>query len=209
MLDIRRIERFVGEKLNSIYKAYCAVWVYVERFLEEKLNPVYRAHYAAWIYWWPLWRGIFSGPKILRKWKEANLVQGGQTFLDYGCGTGSFTIPAARIVGSRGKVYALDCSPRQLEMVEEKSKKEGLTNIETILSDSKTGLPDEHVDVIWMCDVFHEVAERRAVLEELHRVLRWEGVLAIYDSMKEGVLSYTDGLFFLTGRNGKLLKFVK
>ncbi len=181
----------------------------IERFLVEKLNPIYKAHYAVWVYWWPLWRGIYSGRNILRKWQQVNLIQEGQTFLDYGCGTGSFTIPAAKIVGTRGKVYALDCFPRQLEIVEENSRKEGLTNIETILSSSKISLPDECIDVVWMCDVFHEVKERRAVLEELHRVLRGEGILAIYDGMKEKILSYTDGLFTLTKRDGKLHRFVK
>ena len=112
-------------------------------------------------------------------------------------------------MSGKGKVYALDYFPRQLEIVEKKSRKKGLTNIETILSDSKTGLPDECIDVIWMCDVLHEVKERRAVLEELHRVLRKEGILAIYDGMRERVLSYTNDLFYLTGRDGKLLKFVK
>ncbi len=69
----------------------------------------------------------------MRKWEQSNLVQEGQTFLDYGCGTGSFAIPAARIVSTRGKVYAVDCFLRQLEIVEKQSRKEGLTNIETIL----------------------------------------------------------------------------
>ena len=181
----------------------------IERFFEEKLNPIHKAHYAIWVYWWPLWRGIYSRRNILRKWEQVNLLQKRQTFLDYGCGTGEFTIPAARIVGSRGKVYALDCLPRQLEIVEEKSRKEGLTNIETILSASETGLPDECIDVIWMCDVLHEVRGRRAVLEESHRVLKSGGVLAIYDGMRERVLRYTNGLFSLTERDGKLLKFTK
>ena len=181
----------------------------IERFLEERLNPIHKAHYAVWVYWWPLWRGIFSGRRILQKWEQFNLLQEGQTFLAYGCGTGSFAIPAAKIITARGKVYALDCFPRQLEIVEKKSKKEGLTNIETMLSDCKTGLPDECLDVIWMCDVLHEIRERRAVLGELHRVLRKEGILAIYDGMRERVLSYTNGLFSLTGRNNKLLRFAK
>lgn len=152
---------------------------------------------------------MYSQRKILEKWERASLVQAGQTLLDYGCGPGSFTIPAARIVGTRGKVYALDCFPRQLEIVAEKSRKEGLTNIETILSDSETGLPDESVDVIWMCDVIHEITERREVLEEMYRVLKWGGALVIYDSMRDKILSYTDGLFSLTMRDGKLHKFVK
>ncbi len=182
---------------------------WIERFIEEKLNPIYRAHYALWVHWWPLWRAIYSGRSIRRKWKQFSLVEEGQSFLDYGCGTGDFTIPAARIVGKRGKVYALDCFPRQLKIVEEKSKKAGLSNIETILSDNKTSLPDECIDIVWMCDVFHEIEQRRAVLEEMHRVLKGEGVLAIYDGMRDRVLSYTAGLFSLTGKDGKLLKFAK
>ena len=180
----------------------------IERFLEEKLNPIYKAHYAVWVYWWPLWRN-FTGRSILRQWEQTSLVKEGQTFLDYGCGTGDFTIPAAKIIKANGKVYALDYFPRQLEIVTEKAEKEGLTNIETIISDSKTGLPDESIDVIWVCDVLHEIKERRAVLEELHRVLKKDGTLAIHDGMRERVFAYTDGLFSLIGRDDKFLRFVK
>lgn len=181
----------------------------IELFIEEKLNPLYKAYYAVWVYWWPFWRGVYSGRNILQKWEQFNLVKEGQTFLDYGCGPGWFAMPAAKTVGMSGKVYALDCFSRQLKMVEGRARKAGLTNIETILSDNKTGLPDECIDTIWMCDVFHEVKQRRAVLEELHRVLRSEGVLAIYDGMRDKVLSYTAGLFSLIGRDGKLLRFAK
>ncbi len=180
----------------------------IERFLEEKLNPVFKAYYALWVFWWPWWRS-FTGRSILRKWEQTGLLKGGQTILDYGCGTGDFTIPAAKKVSETGKVYALDYFPRQLEIVAERSAKAGLANIETILSDSETGLPDESVDIIWMCDVLHEIKERREVLEELHRVLRSESVLAIHDSMRDEVLSYTNGLFSLLGRNDKFFRFAK
>jgi len=35
----------------------------------------------------------------------------GQKVLDYGCGIGSYTFPAARLVGDRGRVYASDREP--------------------------------------------------------------------------------------------------
>lgn len=181
----------------------------IECFLKERLNPIHRGWYALWVYWWPYWRGLVSGRSILHKWEHFDLVQEGQTVLDFGCGTGSFAIPAARMVKERGKVYALDCFPRQLEIVARISEKEGLGNIKTMLSEKEVNLPDESIDVIWMCDVLHEITERRTVLEELHRVLRNEGILAIYDGMREKVLSYTDGLFSLTGRDDKFFRFSK
>jgi len=93
--------------------------------------------------------------------------------------------------------------------VEKESKKEGLTNIETILSDYETGLPDESIDVVWMCDVLHEIGKRRSVLEELYRVLRDNGTLAIYDGMRDKVLEFTADLFTLSSRDGKLFRFSK
>ena len=181
----------------------------IERFIEEKLNPLYKAHYAVWVYWWPLWRGLFSGRSIQRKWHQFNMIREGQTILDYGCGTGWFAIVAARLVGTRGKVYALDCFPRQLEKVVTQVRKKGLTNIETILSDCKIDLPDESIDTVWMCDVFHEIKPKREVLDELHRILRKHGNLVVYDGMKEKVLDYTLDLFSLVKKNGKFLNFTK
>ena len=90
-----------------------------------------------------------------------------------------------------------------------RARKKGVSNIQTILSDLETGLPDQSVDVVWMCDVFHEIGQKQALLEELHRVLKKDGVLAIYDSMRDRVLSYTNGLFLLNGKDGNLLKFIK
>lgn len=181
----------------------------IEIFLEEKLNPVYRVWYAAWAYWWPVWRGIYSGRNIRQKWQQFGLVKKGQSFLDYGCGPGVFTIPAARIVGNEGKVYALDYIPRHLKITGRKAKGAGLSNVKTILSDRKTGLPDESIDIIWMCDVLHEIKQKRVLLEELHRVLRKDGTLSIYDGMRDRVLGYTTSLFSLIDGDGKLLKFAK
>lgn len=52
-----------------------------------------------------------------------------QTVLDFGCGPGSYTIPAARIVGEKGRVYALDIHPLAIKTVEKKARKQRLTNI--------------------------------------------------------------------------------
>ena len=181
----------------------------IEIFLKEKMNPLYRVWYGAWIYWWPWWRSFFSGRGILKKWTELELVKEGQYFLDFGCGTGDFTIPAARLVGPNGKVFALDINPKQLKVVEKKARKAGITHVQTILSEKTSNLPDKSMDIVWMCDVLHEIREKREVLEEIHRLLKNRGVLIVYDSLKARVLNYTEGLFTLEKQDGKLLKFLK
>ncbi len=126
-----------------------------------------------------LWlRDIFFSPtKILR---NAGLKSGDQV-LDFGCGPGSFSLAAARIVGQSGKVYALDIHPLALQSVERKSTKDGLQNIETISSDGATGLPDQSVEFVILNDVLHEVDNPDAVLAELHRIMKPEGTLCFSD----------------------------
>ena len=136
-------------------------------------------------------------------------IKSGYVVIDYGCGPGWFTFPAARIIGREGKVYALDCIPRHVKIVEEKAKREGLSNIETILSDTATGLPDKCLDIIWICDTLHEIRQKRALMAELHRVLKSGGILAIYDGIRDRVLDYTEGLFSLAEKDNKLFKLVK
>jgi ubiquinone/menaquinone biosynthesis C-methylase UbiE len=152
---------------------------------------------------------LYSGKNIRNKWSRFNLIKEGQNLLDFGCGTGDFTIPAAKIVGRNGKIFALDCNMRQLSFIQKKARKAGLTNIQTILSENKTDLPDGIIDVVWICDVLHEVREKREVLTEMHRLLKKDGILLIYDGMKEKALPHVNGLFRLEMMDGKLLIFVK
>jgi ubiquinone/menaquinone biosynthesis C-methylase UbiE len=112
--------------------------------------------------------------------EEVNIVSGFQV-LDYGCGPGGYITGAAERVGESGKVYALDIQPLALQYVQDIARKKRLTNIETILSDCKTELPDNSVDVVLLYDIFHMLSEPQAVLAELHRVLKDGGMLSLND----------------------------
>jgi ubiquinone/menaquinone biosynthesis C-methylase UbiE len=126
-------------------------------------------------------------------------IESGDRVLDYGCGPGTYTPDVAEMVGASGRVYALDIHPLAVRRVQDLAKRKQLTNVKTILSDCDTGLPDDSVDVVLLYDIFHLLNEPRAVLAELHRVLKPGGTLSFNDHhMKEDdiIVGMTEGLLF-------------
>lgn len=140
--------------------------------------------------------------------KEAG-IEPGFYLLDYGCGPGSYSLAAAHIVGDTGKVYALDTNPFAIQYVRKKASK----NIETILSDCKTGLEDCSIDCVLLYDTFHLLRNPDAVLEELHRVMKPGSILSFSDHhMKENEIVSTmtrRGLFRLLKKGKRTYTFSK
>jgi len=153
-------------------------------------------------------RSLFKKPE--RTLREMGL-QKGQTVLDYGCGIGSFSIPAAKMVGDDGVVYALDIHPLAIKAVEKKIEKKQIANVKTILSARETGLPDESVDVVLLYDVFQMVSDKEKLLDELHRVLKSDGILfatAEHLDLKEFMNIFARGnLFTLVEQRGEVFGF--
>ena len=74
-------------------------------------------------------------------------VQPGQAVLEVGCGTGFFTIPAARLIGDRGRLVAMDVLSKYTERVSEKVRAADLHNVRVIKRDAlNTGLGDASMD---------------------------------------------------------------
>ncbi len=105
-------------------------------------------------------------------------VKSGDLVLDFGCGPGFNTIPAARIVGSKGKVFALDIHEQALGIAQKKAEKYGLDNIETICSGCDTGLKSNSVDVVYLHNTLPMIKNKEDVLNEIYRVLKVRGRLS-------------------------------
>ena len=116
--------------------------------------------------------------KILKILKEAN-IKPDDIILDYGCGPGNFTIPAAQIVGEKGIVFAADMHPLSAQFVLKNAQKASVSNIETILTSCKTGLNENSVDIVLLFDVFHYFKDIKTIFTELHRVLKPGGTIAL------------------------------
>jgi ubiquinone/menaquinone biosynthesis C-methylase UbiE len=144
--------------------------------------------------------------------KEAGL-EPGFGVLDFGCGPGGYIGPLAEEIGPAGKIYALDVNPLAIKKVREIAARKAIQNLSTIESDCKTGLPDEHVDVVLLYDTFHHLSRPEEVLLELHRVLKPGGTLSFSDhhmNEQEIVAGVTSSsLFKLRSKGKKTYRFSK
>jgi len=155
-------------------------------------------------------RDLFRSPmKVLR---EVG-IRPGYHVVDYGCGPGSYVYGAAELVGRSGKIYAVDIHPLAIRAVKRLAARKNVANVQTILSDRDTGLPDNSVDVVLLYDTFHELSDPDQVLHELHRVLKPKGVLSLSDHHMKGseiVRRVTErGLFSLWTKGKRTYTFLK
>jgi ubiquinone/menaquinone biosynthesis C-methylase UbiE len=135
----------------------------------------------------------------------------GDRVLDYGCGGGSYSLAAARLVGPGGRVWAVDFSPLAVAEVRRRARERGLANLEVLGTSCATGLPDQSVDVALLYDVYQALGDPAGVLTELRRVLRPGGQLSVRHhharpgAVRAGVEA--SGLFRHTGTRGGTMTF--
>ena len=99
--------------------------------------------------------------------------------VEVGCGYGTFTIPAARVI--RGRIYAYDIDEEMIRITKTEAEKAGLKNVNTVLRDivvDGTGLADDSVDYVMLFNILH-LEEPLTLLSEAKRILRERGKLGI------------------------------
>ncbi|GKV69787.1 SAM-dependent methyltransferase [Sporosarcina sp. NCCP-2716] len=126
-------------------------------------------------------RKEFSPEQLLRMipLKETDSV------LDFGAGTGYFSIPVAKM--TTGKVYALDIDAAMIEIIMEKSLKVQLENIVPVQgSMEELPLPDGTIDIIIASLVLHEIQPLGPLLQQMRNVLKKEGYLICLELEPKG-----------------------
>jgi len=128
----------------------------------------------------------FLNPDLI--YKKIGLAEGAKV-AEFGCGrTGIFSFSAAKIVGDKGIVYALDILKDVLEGIKSRSRFEGYYNILTVWTDlEKIGaaaVPEKSVDVGFFVNVFFQLKNRNNALAEAARLLKDGAILVVVDWTK-------------------------
>ena len=150
----------------------------------------------------------FFGPEHILK--GAGLLPG-QKVLEVGCGTGYFTVPAARLLGGEGSLVAMDVLSASVEAVGRKVQAAGLKNVRVIQADAlDTGLDAAGFDAVLLFGVIPApMLPMSQLLSELHRVLKPGGALAVWPPVPgwlPGAIQQT-GLFTLSSRQNGVHNF--
>lgn len=120
------------------------------------------------------WESLFDVPLILSRMQ----VNGGTGDVgEVGCGYGTFTIAAARLI--RGRILAIDIDPQMTEAVANRARAEGLRNVETIvrdIADEGTGLLEHSVDYVMLFNILHHENPGQ-LLAEARRILKPGGLV--------------------------------
>ncbi|MEK6799347.1 MAG: methyltransferase domain-containing protein [Planctomycetota bacterium] len=120
-------------------------------------------------------------PKALDAWRRAGFTIG-QQIMDVGCGPGFASLDLAELVGSTGRVIAVDRSRRFLDALEASRRARGLTNIEIHELDlDEAELPRIGADGAWGRWVFSFVKNPRGLLAGIARTLKRGGVLVLHE----------------------------
>lgn len=106
----------------------------------------------------------------------------GQSVLEVGCGTGFFTIPAAKMIGESGQLIAMDPLSDFVDRVKEKVRDADLKNVEVLRRDAlNTELESASIDTVLLFGVLpYPTLPLNKLLPEMHRVLKENGTLAIW-----------------------------
>jgi len=130
-----------------------------------------------------MWSGFFDPDTVLKK---LGLTANCRDVLEFGCGYGTFTIPAAQII--QGTIHALDIDPQMIDAANTKVLSSKVSNVNLQIRDfvsDGTGMPDESIDYVMLFNILHAF-ERNAMLDEARRILAPNGILAVmhwnYDS---------------------------
>ena len=114
-------------------------------------------------------------------------IEAGKNVADIGAGSGWFTVRAAKRVGAKGKVFAVDINPEAVSHIQGRAQQEQLSNVNAILSKPDDPLlPLDSVDAVLLLKTYHEIAHPVELLRYLRPALRAGAKVGVIDRNGNG-----------------------
>ena len=113
-------------------------------------------------------------------------VKAGARLADLGCGgAGHFVLPAARIVGDKATVYAVDILKSVLQTVTSKARLGGLNNVKGVWANLESygsaKIPAENLDFALLINILFQSKQDENIIKEAVRLLKIGGKLLVID----------------------------
>jgi ubiquinone/menaquinone biosynthesis C-methylase UbiE len=102
------------------------------------------------------------------------------TIADLGAGTGYFAVRFAAAAPS-GTVYAVDIEPNMVAWLAQRAEQAGLHNLEAVQATPEDPELPGAVELVFMCNVFHHLADPKAYFEAVAGKLEPGGRVVIVD----------------------------
>ncbi|SYZ72749.1 Methylase involved in ubiquinone/menaquinone biosynthesis [Candidatus Zixiibacteriota bacterium] len=141
----------------------------------------------------PWWMGYF----LISPWRRrlqnpekilSPYIKSGIKILEIGPGMGFFTLSMARMVGDKGRIFAVDVQQKMLASLEKRAAKAGLKNRIMARPCSPTSLEIDDlsgtIDFAVAFAVMHEIPDQKAALESIMAALKPGGTLLISEPGK-------------------------
>lgn len=104
---------------------------------------------------------------------------------DFGSGAGFYSVPLAKMVGDKGRVYAIDIQKELLLKIKNDARKAHLFNIEIIWADFEEPLglrlKDSVLDRGVISNTLFQIEHKSGFIKEVKRVLRPTGKILVID----------------------------
>jgi demethylmenaquinone methyltransferase/2-methoxy-6-polyprenyl-1,4-benzoquinol methylase len=136
-------------------------------------------------------------------------IHPGQTVLEVGCGTGFFTVTAAKMIGDQGSLVAMDVLPMSVETVSKKVQAANLNNVRVVKGDAmNTMLDSASMDTVLLFGVIPApMLPLKQLLPEIHRILKTGGAMAVWPPLWIRRSIIRSGLFTYTCKHNGVFNF--
>ena len=113
-------------------------------------------------------------------------IREGSHVADIGCHEGYMTVKLAKVVGTKGKVYAVDVDQPKLDKLKDHLTERKITHVNLVKGDfDNPKLPLQSLHAVIILDTYHEMDDHDKILQHVKASLKVGGRIVICEPIAE------------------------